>query len=95
MMRFFKIVILAVALIAALAIGSVYGAAYYYTSQHGAGCASCHEMTANAGVFHGSAHRNATCLDCHEATLATSFVTSAFTSPAKFLKRFACAMSMC
>jgi len=71
MMHFFKMVILAVALIAALAIGSVYGAAYYYTSQHGAGCASCHEMTANAGVFHGSAHRNATCLDCHEATLAT------------------------
>ena len=34
-------------------------AAYYYTSQHGAGFASA-TMTANAGVFHGSAHRNAT-----------------------------------
>ena len=44
---------------------------YYYTSQRGQGCASCHEMAAYVSAVHTSAHRTATCLDCHEASLAT------------------------
>jgi len=47
------------------------GASYYYSSQHGQGCSSCHEMAVYGAGMHGSAHRNGTCLDCHEASLAT------------------------
>jgi hypothetical protein len=71
MMRVFRIAGLAVAMIAALSIALVYGASYYYTSQHGQGCASCHEMTAYTSAMHTSAHRTTTCLDCHEASLST------------------------
>jgi hypothetical protein len=53
-----------------LATGVVYGASYYYTSQRGSGCASCHEMAEFVDVVHGSAHRNTTCMDCHDASLA-------------------------
>lgn len=53
------------------AICCIYGASYYYSSQHGQGCSSCHEMVAYGTAMHGSAHRNATCLDCHVASLAT------------------------
>ena len=71
MMRFLKLGAMVIALFALLAVGGVYGASYYYTSQHGAGCASCHEMASITGVVHNSQHRNATCLDCHEASLRT------------------------
>jgi len=58
---------------AALLLGlcSVYGASWYYTTQHGAGCASCHEMGAMVHLAHNSAHRTMGCEACHEASLAT------------------------
>ena len=71
MMRFLKIAALMLASVTLLVLSVVYGASYYYTSQHGAGCASCHEMAGYVGVVHGSAHRNTTCLDCHDASLST------------------------
>ena len=71
MMRFLKLVALAAVFAALLGFGGVYGASYYYTSQHGAGCGSCHEMAAYVNVMHSSPHRNATCMDCHEASLRT------------------------
>jgi hypothetical protein len=71
MMRILKLAGLVVAFGAALSIAFVYGASYYYTSQHGQGCASCHEMAAYTSAVHASAHRAATCLDCHEASLTT------------------------
>ena len=71
MIRFLKFAALVIASVAAVAIGLVYSASYYYTSQHGQGCASCHEMAAYTSAMHNSAHRTTTCLDCHEASLPT------------------------
>jgi len=71
MTRFLKLIALGLASAAALSFALVYGASFYYTSQHGQGCASCHEMAAYTSAVHASAHRNATCLDCHDAGLAT------------------------
>ena len=71
MMRILKITGFALALLAALSVSLVYGASYYYTSQHGQGCASCHEMAAFTSAVHTSAHRTATCMDCHDASMAT------------------------
>lgn len=71
MIRLFKFACLVIACIAAISVALVYGASYYYTSQHGQGCASCHEMAAYTSAVHSSAHRTATCLDCHDASLAT------------------------
>lgn len=66
-----KWVLTALAVAIVLAVGSTYGASWYYTSQHGSGCASCHEMAAYVGAVHGSGHRNVNCMQCHEAGLAT------------------------
>jgi hypothetical protein len=71
MMRVFKVAVLAAALIGSLSIALVYGASYYYTSQHGQGCASCHEMAAFTSAVDSSAHRTTTCMDCHDASLRT------------------------
>ena len=71
MKRFLKIAAIAVASLALLAVGGIYGASWYYTSQHGQGCASCHEMAAYVSAVHDSPHRNVGCMDCHEASLAT------------------------
>ena len=71
MMRTLKLAGFAVAFVAALSVAFVYGASYYYTSQHGQGCASCHEMAAFTSAVHTSAHRTATCMDCHDAGLTT------------------------
>lgn len=71
MMRFLKLAGLVVACVAAVSVALVYGASYYYTSQHGKGCASCHEMAAFTNAVHTSAHRTATCMDCHDAGLGT------------------------
>ena len=61
-----------VAVCSALVVaGGLFGAARYYTSQNGRGCARCHEMTVYVSVMHGSAHRNAGCMDCHVTSLAT------------------------
>jgi hypothetical protein len=60
-----------IGLIAAMAVGGSYGAFYYYTTQHGQGCASCHEMADTVNAVHKSFHRNQNCMDCHEASLAT------------------------
>jgi hypothetical protein len=62
--------LLTISLVIAATCG-VFGASYYYSSQHGQGCSSCHEMAAYGGAMHGSAHRDGTCLECHEASLAT------------------------
>ncbi|HXS76917.1 MAG TPA: multiheme c-type cytochrome [Terracidiphilus sp.] len=71
MMRSIKVAGLAVACVAALSVAITYGASYYYTSQHGQGCASCHEMAAFTSAVHASAHRTSTCLDCHDASLGS------------------------
>jgi hypothetical protein len=71
MMRILKVALFAAAFMAAISFALVYGASYYYTSQHGQGCASCHEMAAFTSAVHASAHRTTTCLDCHDASLGT------------------------
>ena len=71
MKRFFKFAAIAVGVVALLAVGGTYGASYYYTSQYGQGCASCHEMAAYVSVAHSAPHRTEGCMDCHEASLAT------------------------
>jgi hypothetical protein len=70
MMRVLKFAGFIALLGAALSITLVYGASWYYTSQRGQGCASCHEMAAYTSAVHSSAHRTTTCLDCHDASLA-------------------------
>jgi hypothetical protein len=71
MMRFFKFAAIAVGAAVLLAVGGTYGASYYYTSQYGQGCASCHEMATYVSVVHGAPHRTTGCMDCHEASLST------------------------
>ena len=71
MKRILKLAALAVACLVLLGVGGTFGASYYYSSEHGQGCASCHEMANYVSVVHGSPHRSQTCLDCHEATLST------------------------
>ena len=71
MNKFWKLAAGALCATALLAVGAVYGASYYYTTQHGAGCANCHEMAVYVDHVHGSAHRKENCMDCHEASLAT------------------------
>lgn len=71
MMRMLKVAGLFAGCVAALSVALVYGASNYYTSQHGQGCASCHEMAAFTSAVHSSAHRTTTCLDCHDANLGT------------------------
>ena len=71
MNRFFRLAAVAIGLSALLAAGGVYGASWYYTSEHGQGCASCHEMAEHVSAVHGSPHRNIGCVECHEASLAT------------------------
>ena len=50
MNRFVKFAAIALALAVALTVGGVFGASYYYTSQHGRGCANCHEMADYVGA---------------------------------------------
>ena len=71
MIRLLRVAGLVVACAAAVSVSLVYGASYYYTSQHGQGCASCHEMARFTSAVHTSAHRTATCMDCHDASLGT------------------------
>ncbi len=71
MTRYLKIAALAIAAMALLAVCGTFGASYYYTSQYGQGCASCHEMVNYVTVVHGSPHRTTNCMDCHEASLGT------------------------
>jgi hypothetical protein len=71
MKRYLKLAAMAIALVALLSVGATFGASYYYTSQYGKGCASCHEMANYVSVVHGSPHRTTNCMDCHEAGLGT------------------------
>jgi len=71
MTPFLKFVGIAVGTLTLLAVGGTYGASYYYTSQHGQGCASCHEMSTYVSVEHAAPHRNESCIDCHKESLAT------------------------
>jgi hypothetical protein len=71
MKRIFKLAAIALALAVLVAVGGTYGASYYYTSQYGQGCASCHEMAGYVSAVHGSFHRKVGCMDCHEASLST------------------------
>ncbi len=71
MKPFLKFAAIAVGSMSLLAVGVTYGASYYYTSQYGQGCASCHEMAAYVSVVHSAPHRTEGCMDCHEASLAT------------------------
>jgi hypothetical protein len=71
MKRILRVSALVAVCTALVVAGGLFGAARYYTSQNGRGCASCHEMTVYVSVIHGSAHRNAGCMDCHVTSLAT------------------------
>jgi len=71
MKRLLKIVAMAIALVAILALAGIYGASYYYTTQLGQGCAGCHEMSNYVSLVHGSGHRNVGCIECHEASTST------------------------
>lgn len=71
MMRYLKLAALALVCVALLAVAGTFGASYYYTSQYGQGCASCHEMANYVSVVHGSAHQKTGCMECHEASLST------------------------
>ena len=71
MKRYLKLAGMVIAALALLAVGGTYGASYYYTSQYGQGCASCHEMANYVSVVHGSPHRTTGCMDCHEASMGT------------------------
>ena len=71
MMRYLKIAAMAVAALVLLGVAGTFGASYYYTSQYGQGCSSCHEMANYVSVVHGSPHRTTNCMDCHEASLQT------------------------
>jgi hypothetical protein len=71
MKRFFKFAAIAAGIAVLLAVGGTYGASYYYTSQYGQGCASCHEMATCVSVVHSAPHRTVGCMECHEASLAT------------------------
>lgn len=71
MIRVWKKIAIAAGAAALIAVSGVYGASWYYTTQRGAGCASCHEMAVVVHVAHNSAHRTMGCEACHEAGLAT------------------------
>jgi hypothetical protein len=71
MKKLLRVAALCLTAVVALLAAGYSGASYYYNSQHGAGCASCHEMAGYVGDVHDSAHRNANCLDCHETSMAT------------------------
>lgn len=71
MMRFVKFAGITVAVLALVGVGGTFGASYYYTSQYGQGCASCHEMASYVNVVHAAPHRTTGCMDCHEASLTT------------------------
>ena len=71
MRRLLRVAALGIGLIVLLAVAGTFGASYYYSSERGQGCASCHEMSAYVGEVHGAPHRSATCMDCHVASLAT------------------------
>ena len=70
MKRVLKFAAMAIGLALLLAVGGTYGATYYYTSQHGQGCASCHEMAGYVSQVHGAPHRNVGCEDCHVTGMA-------------------------
>jgi hypothetical protein len=71
MKQYFKFAAIAIGSIALVTAGGMVGATAYYTSQHGQGCASCHEMAEYVSAVHGSPHRNVGCLECHVAGMAT------------------------
>jgi hypothetical protein len=71
MKRYFKFVAIVVVALAVVTIGGMFGATQYYTSQHGQGCSSCHEMQDYVAAVHGSPHRNVGCMECHEASMGT------------------------
>jgi len=71
MKKYLKFAAIVIAAMALLGVGGTYGASYYYTSQYGQGCASCHEMANYVSVVHSAPHRKVGCMDCHEASLST------------------------
>lgn len=71
MKRFLKVAAMVIVSLTALGSAGIFGASRYYSSQHGQGCASCHEMASYVSVVHGSPHRNVGCMDCHNASVAT------------------------
>jgi hypothetical protein len=71
MRGFLKLAAIVICSVAVLLTAATYGASYYYTSQHGAGCASCHEMANYVSAVYSSPHQNVGCMDCHEASIAT------------------------
>jgi hypothetical protein len=71
MKQLLRIASMVIVSLTVIGFAGTFGASRYYTSQHGQGCASCHEMAGNVSAVHGSFHRNVGCMDCHNASLAT------------------------
>jgi hypothetical protein len=71
MMHGIRFALAACVLMAVLAVGAVFGASAYYSSERGKGCARCHEMAAVAASVHGSQHRGVGCMQCHRVNLKT------------------------
>ena len=71
MRRFLKVAAIAVVSLSVLGFAGTFGASRYYSSQHGQGCASCHEMAEYVSVVHSSSHRSVGCVECHNASLTT------------------------
>ncbi|HTW49742.1 MAG TPA: multiheme c-type cytochrome [Acidobacteriaceae bacterium] len=69
MKRLLRGLIAGIICVALLAVGGVWGASLYYTSNLGSGCANCHEMAEFVNGAHASAHRGVNCVQCHENTL--------------------------
>lgn len=71
MRRLLQGLLIGVGCAAVVSAGAVGAASAYYSSQHGAGCTSCHEMGQFVAGAHDSAHRNLTCQDCHQESMRT------------------------
>lgn len=71
MRQFLRIAVVTGAGAAVLGAASTFGVSYYYTSQLGQGCASCHEMATYVSEVHSAPHGAESCGDCHDAGLAT------------------------
>jgi len=67
----FKGVAISAGSLVLLAMAGIFGAAAYYSSERGQGCASCHEMRSYVVEVHDSPHLAMGCVECHDASLRT------------------------
>jgi hypothetical protein len=70
-MRLLRRLLLTLAVLAALGIGSLAGSSWYYGGSDGMGCARCHEIRPLVDSWAHSSHRNVGCKDCHGSSFST------------------------